>query len=141
MSKAWGCAAIRLGMAFANKEIISVFNKVKYPYNVNLLTQEKAMEMLKAPYEVEKWVKSLVLERDRVIEAFKLLPSCKEVYPTDANFFLARMTDADKIYNYLVENGIIVRNRSRVSLCGNCLRITIGTKPENSQLLGTLRSM
>ena len=141
MSKAWGCAAIRLGMAFANKDIISVFNKVKYPYNVNLLTQEKAMEMLKSPYEVEKWVKSLVLERGRVIEAFKLLPSCKEVYPTDANFFLARMTDADKIYNYLVDNGIIVRNRSRVSLCGNCLRITIGTKQENSQLLGALRSM
>ncbi len=141
MSKAWGSAAIRLGMAFAQEEIIKIFNKVKYPYNVNLLTQEKAMEMLKLPYEVEKWVKTLLLERGRVIEAFKLLPTCKKIYPTDSNFFLAQMTDANKIYTYLVNKGIIVRNRSRVALCGNCLRITIGTKSENSQLLGALRSM
>ncbi|MBO4849628.1 MAG: histidinol-phosphate transaminase [Prevotella sp.] len=139
MSKAWGCAAIRLGMAFAQKEIIDLFNKVKYPYNINHLTQEKAMEMLRSPFEVDKWVKILLLERERMIEAFKLLPICKKVYPTDANFFLAKMTDANKIYQYLVENGIIVRNRNRVALCGNCLRITIGTKSENSQLLSALR--
>jgi histidinol-phosphate aminotransferase len=126
-------------MAFAQKEIIDLFNKVKYPYNINHLTQEKAMEMLRSPYEVDKWVKILLLERERMIEAFKLLPICKKVYPTDANFFLAKMTDANKIYQYLVENGIIVRNRNRVALCGNCLRITIGTKSENSQLLSALR--
>ena len=139
MSKAWGCAAIRLGMAFASEEIISIFNKVKYPYNVNLLTQQQALEALKDPFEVDKWVKILLEERTRMADAFKLLPICEEVYPTDANFFLARMTDAPKIYDYLVDKGIIVRNRHRVQLCQNCLRITIGTKTENGELIAALR--
>ena len=139
MSKAWGCAAIRLGMAFASEEIISIFNKVKYPYNVNLLTQEQALKALQDPFEVDKWVKLLLEERSRMIDAFKLLPICEKVYPTDANFFLAQMTDAVKIYNYLVDKGIIVRNRHRVQLCQNCLRITIGTKTENGELIAALR--
>ena len=139
MSKAWGCAAIRLGMAFASEEIIGLFNKVKYPYNVNQLTQQQAMEALKDPYEVDNWVKILLQERARMIDAFKLLPICEKVYPTEANFFLAKMTDATKIYNYLVDRGIIVRNRHRVQLCMNCLRITIGTKTENSELIAALR--
>ena len=139
MSKAWGCAAIRLGMAFASREIVDIFNKVKYPYNVNLLTQQQAIEALKDPFEVDKWVKILLEERSRMIAAFKLLPICETVYPTDANFFLARMTDATKIYNYLVDKGIIVRNRNRVQLCQNCLRVTIGTKTENGELIAALR--
>ena len=139
MSKAWGCAAIRLGMAFASEEIIAIFNKVKYPYNVNQLTQQQALEALKDPFEVDKWVKLLLEERSRMIDAFNLLPICEKVYPTDANFFLARMTDAVKIYNYLVDKGIIVRNRHRVQLCQNCLRITIGTKTENGELIAALR--
>ena len=139
MSKAWGCAAIRLGMAFASAEIIGLFNKVKYPYNVNALTQERALEMMQSPYEVEKWVKLLLQERIRVMESFSILPICQKVYPTDANFFLARMTDAPAIYDYLMREGIIVRNRSRVTLCDNSLRVTIGTKTENSQLLAALR--
>lgn len=139
MSKAWGCAAIRLGMAFASKEIIGLFNKVKYPYNVNQLTQQQALEALKDPFEVDGWVKILLQERARMIDAFKLLPICEKVYPTEANFFLAKMTDATKIYNYLVDRGIIVRNRHRVQLCMNCLRITIGTKTENSELIAALR--
>ena len=139
MSKAWGCAAIRLGMAFASAEIIGLFNKVKYPYNVNALTQERALEMMQSPYEVEKWVKLLLQERIRVMESFSILPICQKVYPTDANFFLAKMTDAPAIYDYLMREGIIVRNRSRVTLCDNCLRVTIGTKTENSQLLAALR--
>ena len=139
MSKAWGCAAIRLGMAFASEEIISIFNKVKYPYNVNLLSQQQALEALKDPFEVENWVKILLQERSRMMEAFELLPICEKVYPTDANFFLAKMTDATNIYNYLVDKGIIVRNRNRVQLCQNCLRITIGTKTENSELVAALR--
>ena len=139
MSKAWGCAAIRLGMAFASREIIELFNKVKYPYNVNLLTQRQALEALQDPFEVDKWVRMLKLERDRMMEAFKLLPTCEKVYPTDANFFLAKMTDAQGIYNYLVDKGIIVRNRTRVQLCQNCLRITIGTKTENNELIAALR--
>ena len=139
MSKAWGCAAIRLGMAFASEEIISIFNKVKYPYNINQLTQEQALEALKDPFEVDKWVKILLEERSRMIDAFKLLPICERVFPTDANFFLAQMTDAVRIYNYLVDKGIIVRNRHRIQLCQNCLRITIGTKTENGELIAALR--
>ena len=139
MSKAWGCAAIRLGMAFASEEIIHIFNKVKYPYNVNLLTQQQALEALKDPFEVDNWVKILLQERSRMMEAFAMLPICEKVYPTDANFFLAKMTDATKIYNYLVDRGIIVRNRHRVQLCQNCLRITIGTKSENAELIAALR--
>ena len=139
MSKAWGCAAIRLGMAFASREIITIFNKVKYPYNVNLLTQQQALEALKDPYEVDHWVKILLQERTRMIDAFELLPICEKVYPTEANFFLAKMTDATKIYNYLVDKGIIVRNRHRVKLCQDCLRITIGTKTENNELVAALR--
>lgn len=139
MSKAWGCAAIRLGMAFASREIIDVFNKVKYPYNVNLLTQEKAIELLKDTTDVQHWVGILLEERQRVMDAFAQLPICEKVYPTASNFFLAKVTDAQKIYDYLVEKGIIVRNRTRIQLCNNCLRVTIGTKTENNELLGALR--
>jgi histidinol-phosphate aminotransferase len=140
MSKAWGCAAIRLGMAFASEEIIHILNKVKYPYNVNQLTQQQALEALKDPFEVDNWVKILLQERSRMMDAFAMLPICEKVYPTDANFFLAKMTDATKIYNYLVDRGIIVRNRNKVALCGNCLRITIGSKTENMALLSALRT-
>ena len=141
LSKAWGCAAIRLGMAFASEEIIGLFNKVKYPYNVNLLTQQQALEALKDPFQVDKWVRMLNLERSRMIDAFRLLPFCQKVYPTEANFFLAKMDDAQKTYDYLVDRGIIVRNRTRVQLCLNCLRITIGTKNENNELIAALRQM
>ena len=141
MSKAWGSAAIRLGMAFAKKEIIAIFNKVKYPYNVNLLTQEQAMKRLKDTQPVEQWVNILLQERERTIEAFGELPICEKIYPTDANFFLAKVKDAQKTYDYLVEKGIIVRNRTRVSLCNNCLRVTIGTREENNELIGALRDM
>ena len=141
MSKAWGSAAIRLGMAFAKKEIIAIFNKVKYPYNVNLLTQEQAMKRLKDTQPVEQWINILLQERGRTMEAFGELPICEKIYPTDANFFLAKVKDAQKTYDYLVDKGIIVRNRTRVSLCNNCLRVTIGTREENNELLGALRDM
>ena len=139
MSKAWGCAALRLGMAFASTEIIQLFNKVKYPYNVNLLTQQQALEILKDPYKVDEWIKNILQERGKMLTAMSELPICEKVYPTDANFFLAKMTDAQAIYDYLVEQGIIVRNRTHVHLCGNCLRITIGKKSENIELLSALR--
>lgn len=139
MSKAWGCAAIRMGMAFASVEIIALFNKVKYPYNVNELTQQQAIKALSDPFEVDKWVKILLQERSKLMEAFQLLPDCEEVYPSDANFFLARMKDAQATYDYLVDEGIIVRNRTKITLCHNCLRITIGTRTENSELLSALR--
>ena len=141
MSKAWGSAAIRLGMAFAKKEIIAIFNKVKYPYNVNLLTQEQAMKRLKDTQPVEQWVNILLQERERTIEAFGELPICEKIYPTDANFFLAKVKDAQRAYDYLVDKGIIVRNRTRIALCNNCLRVTIGTREENNELLGALRDM
>ena len=141
MSKAWACAAIRLGMAFASKDIIGLFNKVKYPYNVNALTQRQAIDALKDPFAVDKWVSIIKQERTRVMQAFADLPICKKVYPTEANFFLARVTDAQGIYDYLVDRGIIVRNRTRITLCDDCLRITIGTKSENQELLAALRKL
>ena len=139
LSKAWASAAIRLGMAFASPAIIDIFNKVKYPYNVNYLTQQQAIKVLSDPLEVERWVQLILQERTRMLEAFSQLPICQKVYPTDANFFLAKVSDAQGIYDYLVDQGIIVRNRTRVQLCHNCLRITIGSRNENSELIGALR--
>lgn len=141
MSKAWGSAGIRLGMAFASKDIIDILNKVKYPYNVNALTQREALALLADPYEVDKWVRTILLERSRVVDAIKVLPICRKVYPTDANFVLVEVDDARKTYEYLVDRGIIVRNRNSVHLCNGCLRITIGTKTENQELLAALRTM
>ncbi len=139
-SKAYGCAAIRLGMAFAAPPIVDLFNKVKYPYNVNLLTQQRAADLLQNEMlKVHQRINMILEERTTMMKAFAMLPVCKEVYPSDANFFLAKVTDANKIYNYLVDKGIIVRNRTNVHMCGNCLRITIGTKEENARLLGALR--
>ena len=138
-SKAWGCAAIRLGMAYAAPDIIGIFNKVKYPYNINQLTQQRALAALDDPFEVDNWIKLLLQERSRMIQNIRLLPFCEHLYPTDANFFLVRVTNAQSVYDYLVDKGIIVRNRTRVQLCKNCLRITIGTKTENNELLAALR--
>lgn len=139
-SKAWASAGIRLGMAFASEEIISLFNKVKYPYNVNVLTQQKAQELLSDMVRVERWVNEVRHERKHMIPCLMELPMVKQVYPSAANFLLVKVTDADAIYAYLVNKGIIVRNRNRVSLCQNALRITIGSKEENNELLGALRS-
>ncbi|MCR5334572.1 MAG: histidinol-phosphate transaminase [Bacteroidaceae bacterium] len=139
-SKAWASASIRLGMAFASEEIIMLFNKVKYPYNVNQLTQNAAMEILQDIEKSERWINMIRAERLAMLPNLQELPIVKQVYPTSANFVLVRVTDANAIYHYLVDKGIIVRNRNRVALCDNCLRITIGTKDENSELLGALRS-
>ena len=122
-----------------SKDIIDIYNKVKYPYNVNDLTQNLAMKRLSDSFEVEKWIRTIIGERDRMVMAFKQLPICEKVYPTDANFFLAKVSDATKIYNYLIDRAIVVRNRTNVMLCDNCLRITIGSKTENNELLSALR--
>lgn len=140
-SKAWGCAAIRLGMAFASPEIIAIFNKIKYPYNVNRLTQQEAIKLLQRPEQIKEWVNVLLEERARLMEEFAKLPCCVRVFPTDANFFLAKVYEATQIYNYLVSCGIIVRNRTNVTLCNDCLRITIGTKEENDALMEALRKV
>ena len=138
-SKAWGCAAIRLGMAFASPDIIGIFSKIKYPYNINLLTQQEALRMMQRHYEVQRWISTLLEERARLIQAFTQLPCCKKVFPTDANFFLTRVSNAKAIYDYLVDQGIIVRNRSNITRCEDCLRIIVGTRPENDALLEALR--
>ena len=99
------------------------------------------MKRLKDTQPVEQWINILLQERGRTMEAFGELPICEKIYPTDANFFLAKVKDAQKTYDYLVDKGIIVRNRTRISLCNNCLRVTIGTREENNELLGALRDM
>lgn len=138
-SKAFSCAAIRLGMAFADEQIINLFNKVKYPYNVNMLTQEKALEVLKNRRNLSEWIDRILQERPRVMSAVSDLAICEKVYPTDANFFLAKFKNAKNIYQYLIDQGVVVRNRSHITLCEDCLRITIGTPTENSVLLSALR--
>lgn len=140
-SKAWGMAGIRLGMAFSSTEIIGILNKIKYPYNLNILTQQKALELLEEKETVENWVKLLIAEREKMTELLKEFPFVIKVYPSDANFLLIKMYDAKGIYDYLVEKGIIVRDRSKVHLCENSLRITIGSSQENETLLSALKDL
>lgn len=140
-SKAWGSAAIRLGMAFASVEIISVLNKIKYPYNVNILTQKQALDLMKNADQVSDWVKILKAERSKMMADLQKLEIIKHIYPTDANFILTKVSNANEAYNHLVSKGVIVRNRNTVTLCGNCLRITVGTPEENKILLDELSSL
>lgn len=140
-SKAWGMAGIRLGMAFAHPEIIKIFNKIKYPYNINILTQEKAIELLDHLQEKEDWVSTIVEERGKMVRELFKLPFVQVVYPSDANFILVKMHDARGIYQYLTEQKIIVRDRSRITLCEDCLRITIGSPEENKKLRKALKEL
>lgn len=138
MSKAWGQAAIRLGIAMANTEIIEYFNRVKYPYNVNLLTQQQAVKVLSEPEAMRAQVDEILRERARMEQELVKLPNVLAVYPSDANFLLVKVKDADASYRELQQKGIIVRNRNRVELCQGCLRITIGTPAENDTILREL---
>ncbi len=138
-SKAWGLAGLRLGMCFASEAIIRVLNKIKYPYNVNIRTQELALDALENVQQKEAWVKEVVKQRDVMAKALRQLSLVEHVYPSDANFLLAKVKDAHGTYEYLMNQGIIVRDRSRVALCYNCLRITIGTPEENQRLLAALK--
>ncbi len=140
-SKAWGSAAVRLGMAFAAPEIIALMSKVKYPYNINQLTQGYALQMLEKARQVNDWVKILLQERDTLQNQLLQAACVEKVYPTDANFLLIKVPDANAIYHHLVKKGIIVRNRSTISLCGNCLRVTVGTPAENEALANALKSI
>lgn len=141
LSKAWASAGIRLGMAFASEAIIALFNKVKYPYNVNILTQKEAMGILSNKSEVDLWVKTLLEEREKMTKELQKLKITEKIYPTDANFILVKVADANKTYNHLVSKGIIVRNRNTVVLCSNCLRITVGTPEENETLINELKKL
>ena len=138
-SKAWGRAGLRLGVAYASKEIIDFYNKVKYPYNINAITQEKAIEALNKYNEVTAWVSELIESREKLAKDLNSFDCVKHIYPSDANFLLIKVNDPDKLYNHLCDNGIIVRNRNRVEKCAGCLRITIGTTEENSQLLNEIK--
>ena len=140
-SKAWGLAAARCGMAFASEEIISFFNKVKYPYNINILTQKLILEKLEQVEIKNNWVKEILSQRALMIEELEQLSIVEHIYPSDANFILVKVDDANQRYAQLVEKGIIVRNRNSVTLCENCLRITIGTAQDNKELLNALKSL
>jgi histidinol-phosphate aminotransferase len=141
LSKAWGLAAIRLGMCFANKAIIQVLNKIKSPYNISILTQQIALKELEMEDRKEKWVKEILDERENLIQQLKSIKSVINVYPSDANFVLAKMKDAKLMYQKLIEREIVVRDRSSVILCDNCLRITVGTKTENQKMLNALMTI
>jgi histidinol-phosphate aminotransferase len=139
LSKAWGLAGLRLGMAFASEEIIEVFNKVKPPYNINEASQQLALKALQNVEQVNNWIKQTVSEREKLAAGLAKLEIVEEVYPSDANFILIRTIDAKSIYKHLVDNGIIVRDRSKVELCNGSLRITIGTPKENEILINNLK--
>jgi histidinol-phosphate aminotransferase len=140
-SKAWGLAGLRLGMGFASKEIISVLNKVKPPYNINTLTQEKALEALNHLDDKNEAVDILFTEKINLGQALTELQNVEHIYPSDANFLLVKIKNASNIYDQLVKKSIIVRNRSNIILCENCLRISIGTPEENKKLLTVLREI
>jgi histidinol-phosphate aminotransferase len=139
-SKAWGLAALRLGMAFAARPTIDILNKVKPPYNINQATQDLALAALQNVSQVNEWIKLTVEEREKLSADLVELDIVNKVYPSDANFVLAEVTDASGIYHYLVNQGIIIRDRSKVTLCEGCLRISIGTPAENQTLLTALKN-
>lgn len=141
LSKAWGAAGLRLGMAFASPEIIAILNKIKYPYNINMLTQERALELLNREDEMKEQLRHILSERIRLQAALPEISCVRKMYPTDANFILVDVGNANSVYNSLVKKGIIVRNRNNITLCGGCLRITVGTAEENEVLLAALKTV
>lgn len=138
-SKAWGMAGIRLGMAFAKPEIIKILSKIKYPYNINILSQLKALELIENSEITSEWVQTLLNERKRLTSEVSKLPFVNKIYPSDANFILINTDEPKKIYNYLVDSRIIIRDRSSISLCAGCLRITVGSPDENNSLIDALK--
>lgn len=138
LSKAWGSAGVRLGMAFAAPAIIDYFNRVKYPYNISAPVQRYALDMLDRADEVSRWVADTLAVRDRFVGQLAALPLVQQVYPSDANFVLVRVDEATAVYRWLLDEGIVVRNRSSVRLCNDCLRITIGTADEMNLLFQAL---
>jgi len=139
LSKAWGLANLRVGMLFASVELIQILNKIKLPYNISGVAQELALQALSKTEEKAKMVHEILTQRTFLLHELQSVPCVLHIYPTDANFILVKTTDADKIYNYLTDNQIVVRNRNKINLCEGSLRITIGTKEENIALLEALR--
>jgi len=140
LSKAWGLAGLRVGMAFASEEIVEIMNKVKPPYNINDASQQLALKALQNINQVNDWIKETLIQRDKLVLELKDYEFVIDIYPSDANFILVKTTDPRGIYNYLVQQGIIVRDRSKVTLCEGCLRITVGTPGENNILLEALKN-
>ncbi|MCX6312046.1 MAG: histidinol-phosphate transaminase [Bacteroidetes bacterium] len=140
LSKAWGLAGLRIGMAFASADIISVFNKVKPPYNISEATQKIAFKALDNIQQVNSWIKEAVVEREKLSAALKQIPLILEIFPSDASFLLVKVKEPKWVYDYLLGRGIVVRDRSKVLLCDGCLRITVGTPQENLQLIDDLRN-
>ena len=140
LSKAWGLAALRLGLCYASLDIIDLFNKVKPPYNINEASLQIAQEALQNTDQVNEWIKEVVEQKHQLIAALNELSFVKKVYPTDANFILVRVNDADLLYNHLSAKGIVVRNRHKEVSCDNCLRITVGTAIENEDLMKNLKN-
>lgn len=138
LSKAWGLAALRVGMAFSSSDLIHVMNKVKPPYNINQASQELVLKALDEVEQVNEMICVLVEERNRLEKILPTLDIVQKVYPSDANFLLVKVNDAKKTYQYLLDKGIVVRDRSSVTLCENCLRITVGTERENNELMEAL---
>ena len=139
LSKAWGLAALRLGMAFSSKEIIAVFNKIKPPYNINQATQDLVLEALGNVEQVNSWIKETVEEREKLAAALSQIEQVHHITPSDANFILAKLEEPRELYNFLVNQGIIVRDRSKVELCEGCLRVTVGTAEENIKLVEAIK--
>jgi histidinol-phosphate aminotransferase len=141
MSKAWGLAGLRLGMCFANPEVITILNKIKPPYNINTITQSVVLQQLEKENQKTTWIKGIITEREKLKKELIQLKIVKQVYPSDANFLLVRVKDAKKYYDQLILQGIIVRDRSNVSLCEQCLRITVGTPEENMKLIEAFKRL
>ena len=138
LSKAWGLAALRVGMAFASKEIIAIMNKIKPPYNINQASQELVLVALEEVGQVNEMIRTIVEERARLEQNLMEIPFVVQVFPSDANFLLVEIINAREIYEYLLEKQIVVRDRSKVELCEGCLRITVGTPDENDKLVAAL---
>jgi histidinol-phosphate aminotransferase len=141
LSKAYGMAGIRLGVCYASAEIISILNRIKPPYNVNELTQLKAINRLENRDDVKNEIKQIISERRQLIEALKAIPCIREIYPTAANFVLVKVDDANKRYDQLIKKGIVIRNRTSQALCENTLRLTVGTAEESMQLISALKTL
>ena len=137
-SKAWGLAGLRLGMAFASVDIINILNKVKPPYNINQATQDLALKALEEVGQVNDMIKEIVDMREALVAVFSKMPTVEKVYPSDANFLLVKLKNAKKVYEFLLTKGIVLRDRSSVKLCDDCLRITIGTEKENTILVDAM---
>lgn len=141
LSKAYGLAGIRLGICYASPQIISILNKIKPPYNVNGLTQKKALKKLGKTNGVQKQVASIVKQRKKLIHSLNKIAFISKIHPTDANFILVEVDDATERYNQLIDKKIVVRNRTLQPLCKNCLRITVGTKKDNEKLINALKEL